>query len=67
MVLVDLDKGYDTVPRELIWYCLRKKQVPEEYIRVIHDMHAQCTASVNTAVETRKKSALRLDYTRVQY
>ena len=57
MVFVDLEKAYDTVPRELIWHCLRKKQVPEEYIRVIQDMYAQCTTSVNTAVgETEEVS-----------
>ena len=49
MVFVDLEKAYDTVPREPVWHCLRKKQVPEEYIRVIKDMYAQCTTSVNTA------------------
>ena len=38
------------MPRELIWHCIRQKQVPEEYIRVIQDMYAQCTTSVNTAV-----------------
>ena len=52
MVLVDLDKGYDTVPRELIWYCLRKKQVPEEYIELsmicMHNVQHQSYSSRDT-------------------
>jgi len=35
MVFVDLEKAYDTVPQDLIWYCLRKKSVPEHYVKII--------------------------------
>ena len=35
LVFVDLEKAYDTSPRDLIWYCLRGRQVPEEYVRLI--------------------------------
>jgi hypothetical protein len=48
LVFVDLEKAYDTVPRDLIWYCLRRKGVPEAYIELIKDMYADSTTSVNT-------------------
>ena len=52
MVFVDLEKAYDTVPRDLIWYCLRKRGVPEVYVELIRDMYRDCTTSVNTSTGT---------------
>ena len=35
MIYVDLGKAYDRVPRSIIWWALRKKNVGEEYVNVI--------------------------------
>ena len=37
-VFVDLEKVYDRVPKDLIWYSLRQKGVPEAYINIIRDI-----------------------------
>ena len=49
MIFVDLEKAYDRVPRrDITWWALRKKNVEEEYVKVIPDMYDGCTASVRT-------------------
>ena len=46
MMFVDIEKAYDRVQRDIIWWALRKKNVGEEYIKVIQDMYDGCTTSV---------------------
>ena len=45
-VFIDLEKACDRVPREEVWNCLRLKELNEKYIRIIQDMHENCTTRV---------------------
>ncbi|KAK3545937.1 hypothetical protein QTP70_016961, partial [Hemibagrus guttatus] len=49
-VFVDLGKAYDKVPREELWYCLRKSGVAEKYVRVVQDMYERSRTVVRCAV-----------------
>ncbi|KAK3574678.1 hypothetical protein QTP86_012451 [Hemibagrus guttatus] len=49
-VFVDLKKAYDRVPREELWYCMRKSGVAEKYVRVVQDMYERSRTVVRCAV-----------------
>ncbi|KAK3575303.1 hypothetical protein QTP86_023425 [Hemibagrus guttatus] len=47
---VDLEKAYDRVPREELWYCMRKSGVAEKYVRVVQDMYERSRTVVRCTV-----------------
>ncbi|KAK3506727.1 hypothetical protein QTP70_018270 [Hemibagrus guttatus] len=49
-VFVDLEKAYDRVRREELWYCMRKSGVAEKYVRVVQDMYERSRTVVRCAV-----------------
>ncbi|KAK3574171.1 hypothetical protein QTP86_003835 [Hemibagrus guttatus] len=49
-VLETLEKAYDRVPREELWYCMRKSGVAEKYVRVVQDMYERSRTVVRCAV-----------------
>ena len=34
-VFMDLEKAYDRVPREELWYCMRKSEIAEKYVQLV--------------------------------
>ncbi|KAK3568269.1 hypothetical protein QTP86_002779 [Hemibagrus guttatus] len=49
-VLENLEKAYDRVPREELWYCMRKSGVAEKYVRVVQDMYERSRTVVRCDV-----------------
>ena len=49
-VFVDLEKAYDKVPREEVWYCMRKSGLAEKYVRTVQDMYDDCITAVRCAL-----------------
>ena len=51
-VFVDLEKAYDRVPREELWYCMRKSRIVEKYVQLVQHMYEGSETVVRCAVET---------------
>ncbi|KAK3544130.1 hypothetical protein QTP86_002576, partial [Hemibagrus guttatus] len=49
-VLENLEKAYDRVAREELWYCMRKSGVAEKYVKVVQDMYERSRTVVRCAV-----------------
>ena len=46
LMFIDLNKAYDSVPRQLLWKLLAKYGIPESMIKVISSLHTGMEASV---------------------
>ena len=65
-VFVDLEKVYDRVPREELWYCMKKSGIVEKYVRLVQDMYEESKTAMRCAVNVQKILRLGLDCTRDQ-
>jgi hypothetical protein len=48
MVFIDLEKAYDKIPRNVMWWALNKYKV-QKYIELIKDMYNNVMTSVQTS------------------
>ena len=48
MVFLDLEKAYDRVPREVLWWALKRKTIPFKYVSIIKDMYERVVTNVRT-------------------
>ena len=51
-VFVDLEKAYDRILREELWYCMRESGMAEKYVQLVQDMYKGSKTVVKRAVET---------------
>jgi len=51
-MFIDLDKAYDRVPREELYWCMRAKNVPEKYIRMVQGMYIESETVVKCVAGT---------------
>ena len=53
-VFVDLEKAYDRIPREELWYCMRKSGMAEKDVRLVQNVYEGSETVVRCAVGTTK-------------
>ena len=51
-VFVDLEKAYNRVPWEELWYCMRKSGIVEKYVQLVQDIYKESETMVRYAVGT---------------
>ncbi|XP_066367886.1 uncharacterized protein [Miscanthus floridulus] len=49
MVFIDLEKAYDKIPRNVMWWALDKHKVPTKYVGLIKDMYNNVVTRVRTS------------------
>ena len=49
-VFVDMERAYDKVPREEVWYCMIKSGLAEKYVRIVQYMYDDSITAVRCAV-----------------
>ena len=48
MAFLNLEKAYDRVPREVVYWCLQRKGVPEQMVRMVQATYKEVTTRVRT-------------------
>lgn len=48
MIFIDLEKAYDRVPRDIIWWVLERKGVTRGYIDVVRDMYEGAVTTIRS-------------------
>jgi hypothetical protein len=49
IIFIDLEKSYNKVPRNVIWWALQKHKVSSKYITLIKDMYDNVVTSIRTS------------------
>jgi hypothetical protein len=49
MIFIDLEKVYDKVPRNVMWWALQKHKISSKYIIIIKNMYDNVMTSVRTS------------------
>ena len=60
-VFVDLEKAYDRVAREELWYCMRKSGIVEKYLQLVQDMNEGNETVVRCAVGTTESFKFKVE------
>ena len=61
VTFIDLEKAYDRVPREEIWRTMSEGMVPEQYVKLVHDMYTGCRTKVRTVAGESSKFNVEVD------
>ena len=55
VAFLDLEKAYDRVPRDVVYWCLRKRGVPEKMVNLAKATYDQVKIKVRTPYRDTKE------------
>ena len=58
---MDLEKAYNRVLREELWYCTRKSEIVEKYVQLVQDMYKGSKTVVRCAIGTKESFKFKLE------
>ena len=67
MAFVDLEKAFDRVPREVLWWALRHVGVEKWMVNVIKSLYEGVTTAVKRNGEESESFEVKVGYTRGRY
>jgi Reverse transcriptase (RNA-dependent DNA polymerase) len=51
MIFIDLEKAYDKIPKNIMWWALKRKLVPTKYVILIKDMYTNAVTCVRACYD----------------
>ena len=57
---VDLEKAYNRIPREVLYWCLRRRGKPEKLIRLVIETYKESKTAMRTAQELSRELEIRV-------
>jgi Reverse transcriptase (RNA-dependent DNA polymerase) len=60
MIFIDLEKAYDKVLRNIMWWALEKKCVPTKYVTLIKDMYTNIVTCVRACNDESDKFSIKI-------
>ena len=60
-VFVDLEKVYDRILREELWYCMRKSGIMEKYVQLVQDMYEGSETVVRCVIGTTESFKVKVE------
>jgi Reverse transcriptase (RNA-dependent DNA polymerase) len=67
MIFINLEKAYDKILRNSMWWALKRKLVPTKYITLIKDMYTNVVTVSEHVTASPIHSLLRYDYIKGQH
>ena len=57
---VDLEKAYDRIPNEVMYWCLRRRGIPEKLVRLVMETYKESKTAVRTAQRLLREFEIRV-------